>query len=154
MKRPAAFAIFIGGGTAATLDIVYATTFWFFYRDVAPTRVLHTIAGGLLGLPTARAGGNATALLGLALHYAIALCMAAAFYLVSRKFHFLARRPLVAGMLYGVLLYAIMNFIVLPLSALPAHPWKMSLATFGDLCSHMFFVGIPIALATRRARQR
>lgn len=154
MKRPAAFAILVGGGIAATLDIAYALSFWFFYRDVAPVRVLHSIAGGLLGLPAAQAGGNATALLGLGLHYAIALCMAAAFYLVSLRIRALTRQPVLVGIAYGVLLYAIMNFIVLPLSALPAHAWTLSLATFGDLCSHMFFVSIPIALATRRASQR
>ena len=82
MRRRAAFAIFVGGGIAATLDIAYALTFWFFYHGVAPVAVLHTIAGGLLGLPTARAGGAATALLALGLHYAIAMCMAAAFFII------------------------------------------------------------------------
>jgi hypothetical protein len=152
MRQPAVFAIVAGGGIAATLDIAYALTFWFFYRDVAPAQVLHTIAGGLLGLPAARAGGAATALLGLGLHYFIALCMAAAFFIASRHFRLLTRQPIVAGIAYGVLLYLIMNFIVLPLSALPPHAWKPTLPALGDLCSHMFFVGLPIALATRRAR--
>jgi hypothetical protein len=151
MKRPATYAIFVGGGIAATLDIVYALTFWFFYRGVAATTVLHTIAGGLLGLPAARAGGASTALLGLGLHYFIAMGMAAAFFLVSRRFGFLVCRPIVSGVLYGVVLYAIMNFAVLPLSALPPHAWKPTLPALTDLCSHMFFVGVPIALATRRA---
>lgn len=154
MKRPAIFAILVGGGIAATLDIAYALTFWHFYRDVAPVAVLHTIAGGLLGLPAAHAGGNATALLGLALHYFIACGMAAAFYCVSGHWRLLVRQPIFSGIAYGVLLYAIMNFIVLPLSALPAHAWKPTPASLGDLCSHMFFVGIPIALAARKARQR
>lgn len=151
MKRPATYAIFVGGGIAATLDIAYALTFWFFYRGVAATTVLHTIAGGLLGLPAARAGGAATAALGLGLHYAIAFAMAAAFYIASRYFRFLTQQPIVAGVLYGVVLYAIMNFAVLPLSALPPHAWKPTLPALTDLCSHMFFVGVPIALATRRA---
>ena len=151
MRRPAVFAIVAGGGIAATLDIAYALTFWFFYRDVAPTAVLHTIAGGLLGLPVARAGGASTALLGLGLHYFIAMGMAAAYFLASHRLGFLLRRPVVAGIAYGVLLYVIMNFVVLPLSALPPHVWKPTLPALTDLCSHMFFVGLPIALATRRA---
>jgi hypothetical protein len=151
MRRPAAFAIFAGGGIAATLDIAYALTFWFFYRGVAPVAVLHTIAGGLIGLPAAQAGGAATALLGLGLHYAIAMCMAAAFFITGRHFRFLTRQPIVAGVAYGIVLYAIMNFVVLPLSALPARAWKPTLPALTDLCSHMFFVGVPIALAARRA---
>jgi hypothetical protein len=153
MRRPAVFAIVAGGGGAATLDIAYALTFWFFYRGVAPSAVLHTIAGGLVGLPVARTGGTSTALLGLGLHYLIAMGMAAAFYLVSRYFRFLTRQPIIAGVLYGVMLYAIMNFVVLPLSALPPHAWKPTLPALTDLCSHMFFVGLPIALAVRRARR-
>ncbi|HST27812.1 MAG TPA: hypothetical protein VLK26_05525 [Rudaea sp.] len=153
-RRPAVFAIVAGGGIAATLDIAYALTFWFCYRGVAPTAVLHTIAGGLLGLPAARAGGASTALLGLGLHYFIAMGMAAAFFIVSRRFRFLTRRPIAAGIAYGVLLYLIMNFVVLPLSALPPHVWKPTLPALTDLCSHMFFVGLPIALATRMALGR
>ncbi|MGA9333115.1 MAG: hypothetical protein WBV39_02440 [Rudaea sp.] len=149
MRRSAAVAIFVGGGVAATLDIAYALTFWFFHSGVAPVAVLQTIAGGLLGLPAARAGGLPTALLGLALHYFMAMCMATAFFLVSRRFRLLLRQPVAAGVLYGALLYGIMNFIVLPLSALPAHVWKPTLPALTDLCSHLFFVGVPIALATR-----
>ncbi len=104
-RRPAVFAIVAGGGIAATLDIAYALTFWFFYRGVAPATVLHTIAGGLLSLPVARAGGASTALLGLGLHYFIAMGMAAAFYLVSRYFRFLTRLPIIAGVLYGGMLF-------------------------------------------------
>jgi uncharacterized membrane protein YagU involved in acid resistance len=78
--------------------------------------------------------------------------MAAAFFIASRHFRFLTRQPIAAGIAYGVLLYLIMNFVVLPLSALPPHAWKPTLPALGDLCSHMFFVGLPIALATRRAR--
>jgi uncharacterized membrane protein YagU involved in acid resistance len=143
----------MGGGMAATLDIAYALTFWFCYRGVTPIQVLHTIAGGLLGLSAARAGGAATALLGLGLHYFIALCMAAAFFIVARHFRFLTRQPAAAGIGYGVLLYLVMNFVVLPLSALPPHVWKPTLPALTDLCSHMFFVGVPIALATRKARR-
>lgn len=154
MRRPAAFAIFVGGGVAATLDIAYALTFWFFYRGVAPTAVLHTIAGGLLSLPVARAGGASTAVLGLGLHYFIAMGMAAAYFLASHRLGFLVRRPVLAGIAYGVLLYVVMNFVVLPLSALPPHVWKPTLPALTDLCSHMLFVGVPIALATRRASKR
>ena len=64
------------------------------------------------------------------------------------------RRPVLAGIAYGVLLYVVMNFVVLPLSALPPHVWKPTLPALTDLCSHMLFVGVPIALATRRASKR
>jgi uncharacterized membrane protein YagU involved in acid resistance len=80
--------------------------------------------------------------------------MAAAYFLASHRLGFLVRRPVLAGIAYGVLLYVVMNFVVLPLSALPPHVWKPTLPALTDLCSHMLFVGVPIALATRRASKR
>ena len=123
-------------------------------REVPDRGMMATVGEFFSGLGATRGttGGTATALLGLGLHYAIAFAMAAAFFIVSRYFRFLTRQPIIAGIAYGVLLYFIMNFIVLPLSALPQHAWKPTLPALTDLCSHMFFVGLPIALATRRAR--
>ncbi len=64
-------------------------------------------------------GGLPTAALGLALHFCIALSAAAIFYLASRKIPALTRHPVVAGLFYGFLIYAVMNLVVLPLSAYP-----------------------------------
>ncbi len=111
-------AILIGGAIAGALDITYAIGFSAM-RGVAPSRILQSVASGLLGAP-AFEGGVATAALGLVLHFCIAFLWAAIFYLASRAITFLTRHPVVSGLFYGVLIYAAMNLVVLPLSAFRA----------------------------------
>ncbi len=142
-------AILIGGAIAGTLDLTYAIGFsaW---RGVAPIRILQSVASGLLGAP-AFEGGVATAALGLALHFGIALLWASTFYLASRWISFLTRHPVIAGLFYGLLIYAVMNLVVLPLSAFPRKVTFPLLVLVTGILVHMFCIGLPIALALRRA---
>ena len=116
---------------------------------VQPTRVLQGIASGLLG-PAAFQGGLRTAALGLALHFVIAFVCAAVYYAASRVLPVLAQRAVVCGMLYGVAVHLFMNQIVLPLSRVNFRtpPWQFVAVM---IVIHMLFVGLPIALAVRRA---
>lgn len=89
-------------------------------------------------------------MLGLASHFAILLVAAALYFLASRKLRFLVSHALVSGALFGVAVYLVMNFVVLPLSAFPYHlhyPWMRLLEGFA---SHAAFVGLTIAFAIRR----
>jgi hypothetical protein len=148
MKKPWVYVL-LGGLVAGTFDITYACTFWYLKRGVLPTRVLQSVASGLLG-DASFTGGGRTALLGLALHYFIATSMAATYYLVARKWSDLWQRPWVYGPLYGLLLYGIMNYIVVPLSA--ANPGSRSLTwVLLSIAVHAFLIGTPCALFARRA---
>lgn len=142
-------ALLAGGALAGLLDIVFATSFWTL-KGASPLVTPQSIAAGLLGNQAFR-GGISTALLGLLLHFGIALAMAMAYWLASRRLPLLVRRPLVCGALYGVLLYLIMNWVVLPLSAAPQTPFALDWWFFGSIFSHCVLVGIPIALAARVA---
>src|SRR5215472_5633607 len=73
------------------------------------------IASGLLG-PSARQGGVGTYILGVCLHFFIALSAAAVYYLASRKLEFLKEHALVCGLFFGIAVFLVMNLIVLPLS--------------------------------------
>lgn len=148
-RNPAAFAILVGGSIAGVLDITYAMTFSVL-RGGTAVQLLQTVASGLLGA-SSYDGGIATAALGLFLHFLLAFMFAAAFFVAGRRHRILTRHAVASGVLYGLVVFAIMNFLVLPLSAFP-HPVTFSpLATVTDLLSHMLFVGLPIAFATRRA---
>ncbi len=148
-----AFRAIAGAGlVAGTLDITAATTYWYLMRHMAPARLLRGIAAGLLG-PSARDGGNAMALLGLALHFTIAFGAATVFYPLSLKIPFLLDRPVVAGALYGVAVYCFMNLVVLPLSAIHMNPMAgfTPAALAWGVPVHMVCVGMAIALMTRLA---
>lgn len=114
-SRGPLFYLLFGGILLGTLDILFAYGFWA-SKGVTVARIFQSIAGGVLG-EASRQGGAATAWLGAGLHYFIATMMVVAYYLASRKYPALTRRPVVLGLLYGLVLYAVMNFVVLPLSA-------------------------------------
>jgi hypothetical protein len=139
-------AILVGGLVAGTLVITYAIIAYGFV-GVPPIRIWQSIATGVLGRE-AMNGGIETAVLGAILHFAMTTVMAAAFVVASRVIPFLLRLPLVSGALYGLALYGIMNYVVVPLSLSPGKPpegWFL----VGGLLIHMFGVGVPIAYITR-----
>lgn len=149
MRRLSALsAILIGGAIGGTLDITYAIGFSAM-RGVPPLRILQSVASGLLGAP-AFSGGALIAALGFALHFFIAFAAAAIFYLASRAMPILTRYSIIAGLIYGLLIYAVMNLVVLPLSAYPRKVSFPLLVLVTGLFVHMFFIGLPISLAVRR----
>ncbi len=140
-------AILLSGLSAGVLDLTAALVNSGF-RGVKPIRVLQFIASGLLGRDSFN-GGVATAALGVGLHFLIAFVAAAVYYGASRKLDFLVRHAIVAGLLYGVAVYLVMNLIVAPLSAVNRMPFSLTSLITG-LMIHMLFVGLPISLAVRR----
>jgi len=150
MNRPSSYVL-LGGLVAGAFDITYACTFWYLKRGVAPRRVFQSVASGLLG-DASFTGGWPTALLGLGLHFLIATSMAVTYYLFARRWSELAQRPWTFGPLYGVLLYFIMNYIVVPLSA--ANPGSRNLTwVLLSIAVHAFLIGTPCALFARLAIQ-
>ncbi|MBB4303430.1 hypothetical protein GGD81_002473 [Rhodobium orientis] len=137
------------GAVAGALDIGFACIFWAIKADTPMTLIFQSVAAGLLG-PVAFEGGVPTAALGLALHFFITTLMAAAYFYVASHWSALRRRPLVFGGVYGVFLYGLMNFVVIPLSA--ASPGASDALWIGmSVLAHIVFVGVPIALLARRA---
>lgn len=140
-------AILWGGLVAGVLDLAFALTFNGL-RGTPPLRVGQAIASGLLGMKSFK-GGLATASLGVVLHFVIAYGFALFYNLASRLLTLLVRQPLICGPLYGVAAYYFMHLVVLPLSRVPAFKPSM-VSTLSDLASHIFFVGLSIALFARR----
>ena len=148
MKKPWSYVL-LGGLAAGAFDITYACIFWYFKRGVMPARVFQSVASGLLG-DTSFTGGWRTAALGLVLQFFIATCMAITYYLFARRWSQLWEKPWTYGPLYGLLLYFIMNYIVVPLSA--ANPGSRNLTwVLLSIAVHAFLIGTPCALFARRA---
>jgi len=142
-------ALLLGGLTVGVLDALDALVF-FGLRGVPPVRLFQGIASGLLG-HSAFAGGMATALLGVLLHFIIAFAIVASYHTAAQRLPGLTLRPWIYGPLYGVLVYAVMNLIVIPLSAIgPRSPSAGVL--LNGLLIHALGVGLPAALSARAAR--
>ena len=147
MKNSGAFcAILTTGLVVGAMDITSAIVLTLL-RGGTIMRLMQFIASGLLG-KSAFQGGLATAALGLALHFVIAFGLVTVFYFASRKLAFLRQRPVPSGIAYGLIVFAVMNLIVLPLSAAtPRHSLS------GDLIQisiHMFIIGLPTSLLLHR----
>jgi hypothetical protein len=143
--------VFAGGLLVGTLDLVFACGWWAIAAGVAPMRILRSIAAGVLG-EASFAGGLRSAALGGALHYAIATAMVLAYALVATRLPGLARHPWRWGPPYGLFLYALMNYVVVPLSAAGTPrfnaPWVLA-----SIAMHAVF-GVLIALVARHAIRR
>jgi uncharacterized membrane protein YagU involved in acid resistance len=146
-------AVVIGGVVAGVIDITYACTFWAIKAGVRPARILQSVAAGLLGRQAAVAGGMPTAALGLALHFFIALTVAVVYYTAARYAEALWRRPWVYGSLYGVGVFGVMHYIVVPLSAAgTGHAAPFDLVWDGlSIVMHAIGIGVPVAFGARAA---
>ncbi len=142
--------VFAGGLVAGTFDITYACTFWALKAGVPAQRVCQSVARGLLGA-AAFQGGARTAALGLFLHFFIATSMAVAYYVVARRWVALREKPFAYGAVYGLLLYGIMTYIVVPLSRAGGGKSNGTLWVVLSILVHMFLIGVPIAIFVRLA---
>jgi len=147
MKNSGAFrAILTTGLVVGAMDITSAIVLTLL-RGGTIMRLMQFIASGLLG-KSAFQGGLATAALGLALHFVIAFGLVTVFYFASRKLAFLRQRPVPSGIAYGLIVFAVMNLIVLPLSAAtPRHSLSGDLI---QIAIHMFIIGLPTSLLLHR----
>src|SRR3954462_8181442 len=128
-ERPRALdTILYGGLVVGILDGLFALVFYGLILGAPTLRIFPSGAAGLLGRPAAIEGGVRTFLLGLLLHFIVATCIAAVYYLASLSLPVLIKHAVICGLIYGMIAYLVMNYVVIPLSA--ATPGQFSLRTF------------------------
>lgn len=127
-------------------DFVFALAYY--GRDLS---VFQNVTAGLIGLEAARAGGVATSLIGVMVHFAIGVGWATLYWQLAHSWPVLWRRPVLAGLAYGVVVFYGMYQVVLPLSALHSPAWPPRWMPV-DLVAHMVLVGVPIAVTITRRR--
>ncbi len=151
MKKSGALrAIVTTGLVVGVLDISSAFVIWW-QRGVTIQRGLQGIAAGLLGAKSYE-GGMATAGLGLALHFFVAFVVVSIFYLASRKISFLTKQPLISGVFYGIGVYIVMYWFVLP-TAFSTFRHRLSNELI-EVAIHVCLIGLPTAFIVRRYAQR
>jgi len=106
--------IVAAGLVAGSVDIGAASLI----SMVSPLAVMRAIASGVMG-KAAFHGGVPAALLGLALQWAMAMIIAAIYMLATAGMPALRRRWIPTGIVAGVIIYFVMVYLVLPLSAAP-----------------------------------
>ena len=113
------------------------------------TSVYQYIASGALG-QSAFAGGIATALLGVLIHFFVALVVAGVFILSATRISLLRRYSIVGSLLYGFGVFIVMTMIVTPLSAAPPLPAPTTPQLIVTILDHILVVGLPLGILVRR----
>ena len=147
MKRSRALPTIASAGLIAGILDISSAFVIARIKGTGSIRMLQGIASGLLGQRSFE-GGMATAGLGLAIHFLIAFTAAAVFYAASRKFSSLTQHAAVSGVLYGIAVYIVMYWIVVPL-AFPTARHSMSRDVTAVII-HIVLIGLPIGLVVRR----
>jgi hypothetical protein len=136
---------------SGTLDILSAFAFSAM-AGVTPGGVLRFVASGPFG-DGMRQGGTAAAALGLGVHYVLMTVMVVVYFAVAGRVEAARRHWYLAGPLYGIVIYLVMYWIVMPTrfgNQPSLDPWKVGNALF----SHIVCVGLPMAWIASRAWPR
>lgn len=138
-------ATFIAGLVAGALDIAAAVLQ---NLQVGAQVVFQSVATGWIGA-AAYEGGWSTAWLGLISHFGLMFGIAGIYVLLTQLRPDLRRRWLLSGMAWGAVVWVVMTYVVVPLSASTLPLPNLIGATKG-LVTHVIAVGLPIAYAVRR----
>ena len=154
-KKSLGIVIVLSALLVGTLDILAAFTDFYLSSGKNPlTIVSKFIASGVLG-KEAMQGGTGMIVLGLFLHYVIATLFTLFFFFIYPRIPFLQRNWMVTGLLYGVFIWAMMRFVVVPISNTPPQkPLQLvnALKSCGIL---VFMIGMPLAfIASKQFGER
>lgn len=143
--------------TVAVLDAIWAMMLWsVVLRRVTPGQVWQGVAGAALG-PSARQGGAATVVLGLAMHLTVATTWTTIYFVLVRAWPSFraaaARTALPLGVAYGAFVWCMMDLVVIPFTHARVQPPTSGLF-WVNLVGHMIVVGPPIGLWMRAEARR
>ncbi len=139
-------AILWGGLVAGTIDIGAASIITGF----SPIRIMKIVAGGLLGR-SAFDGGASIAVVGMLLQWGMSIVIAAIYVGAAVRLPGLTRRWITSGLAYGAMTYFVMNYVVVPLSALGKGTFpQFDLTQFCQNMLAMLLFGLIVAYFARR----
>jgi hypothetical protein len=147
-QSPALRGILLGGFFAGLADFIYPTV-----KTVINggpwVRPWKGVASGLLG-QTARDGGLEMVALGAALHWFICFGAAAILYFVASRVKFIPRQWILLGIIHGIAVLLVMNYVILPLSAIGQGIYPLETLHISAFW-HIVLVGLPTAFFVSRA---
>lgn len=140
--------ILLTGLLAGFLDGVVATLLYLARGNKKPGALFQYIASAVYG-KAAFAGGGRMAFMGLFFHFLIALAFVSFYFVLYPHISWLGTYPLAAAVVYGLLVWVIMNLGVLPLSKAAPRPFSWVFALINMLIL-MVTIGLPAAYLARQ----
>jgi hypothetical protein len=147
-NNPALRGILLGGFFAGLADFIYPTvkTVMAGGSWMQPWK---GVASGLFG-KVAHEGGIGMVVIGIALHFFICFVAAALLYFIASRVKWLPRQWIGLGVLYGIAFLAVMNYVILPLSAIGRGIYPLENIHVTAFV-HILLVGWPTAFFISRA---
>jgi hypothetical protein len=139
---PALKTSIYAGLIAGTIDIGAACTI----NQVGPAPILRFISSGLLGAPLPHEPW--VYCLGMVLQWLMSIIIAAVFVLASTKIPALLRNWIAAGIAYGIGVYFVMTFVVVPLSR--AKSGHVTMTSFAENLAAMVVFGLIVSYTALR----
>jgi len=138
----------LAGLVAGTLDIGAACLI----NHVGPVIICRAIARGILGKPSFNEG-LASAAFGLVLQWLMSILIAACCFFAARRLpRPLKGRWIGTGLLFGVVIFLVMNYLIVPLSAVGHRPHFDAPSLIENLIAMLVF-GLIVSVFAREPRR-
>jgi uncharacterized membrane protein YagU involved in acid resistance len=102
------------------------------------------VASAFFGMDAFK-GGNEMVIYGLLFHFFIALVWTIIYYYSFAKMKFFKSNKIIGGLLYGILIWLVMNILILPFTNVPKTPVTLA-GVLKGISIIMICVGLPITL--------
>ncbi len=136
------------GLMVGTLDILAAFIQFYVKTQKNPMAVLHFIASGVFG-KDAFTGGSKMAAFGLLFHYLIAFGFTLLFFMLYPQLKVVIKNKFMLGIIYGIFIWLVMQFLILPLSQAPPIKFTLQSATTAVVIL-IACIGIPLSAYAER----
>ncbi len=136
------------GMIAGVLDGAAAVVKYLVEGGQRPGVIFRFIASGVLGR-SAFEEGEWVIFVGVVLHLAIATTWAGIYFFAASRTGVVRRQWVLMGLVYGIVVWTVMNLVVVPLSRTPPLPSSAGQVVIGIMII-IICVGLPIARAARK----
>lgn len=148
MKNSFWKTVFLAALLVGSLDIIAALVNFYSKTGRDPVIVLKYIARAVVG-KEAYSGGNAMAVLGLLLHFLVAFIWTFFFFFIYPKLKLSSVNRILVGIVYGILIWIIMNYVILPMTKVPGGPFSLKQAAVDTLIL-IGAIGLPLSFIAHK----
>ena len=132
---------------AGTLDGIAALLISY---KISPAIIFQFIASGWFG-KAAFTGGAAMVICGIVFHYLIASFWSILFFHLYPGFKRIVMNKYVVAVVFGLIIWLVMNLAVLPLTNIPKHPGPINILNLAEgIAALILCLGVPIAMTADR----
>jgi hypothetical protein len=135
---------------AGSLDLGAALLFFLSRGSRHPGMLLRYIASAVFG-KKAFSGGSWMVVLGICFHFVIACCWVGLYFGLYPLITRFGTGIVVDAIVYGLVVWCVMNLLVLPLSRAVPRPFSLSFMII-NMVILMITIGLPCAYAVRLSR--